>query len=402
MRVLITYLRTNLLPIDNATKWVIVEYARRLSTKYKVSLLIISNNVSSVSLTNIFTNIKLLHMPSTFFVISRLYKALAWRSSSTLTINTSLAYYINDKLVRKLMSNLKSLVEEYDVILAHDLESAILFSGIDTAKVVYLAHDVYLYTRNLYTISLVYLIENKVVKSCRTGTLSFYDKFQLALAYNAPKCSYIGVGPIDYLHYTYSTPKSYSSPSAMDIVDKILNDNFLLAFATKGLLRKIVPKDERLLALTNVLALRHICKEINIPIVIIGSESRVTKMLLDKCNNVISLGFVDYYNYIKILCRASAIVLPLFGWRSGVSIKLLDALSYGNVVVTTYDAARAFPYLYTLDIAIRNLKEFVNTIRGVLKNEKLQDDIRYKLKMFRSKYLSWNCVLDRLSGILNV
>lgn len=383
------------MPIDNATKWVIAEYARHFSMK-GIKCYIVS--IGRGGYRRILAGNKYLpvyEIPRNFFVLPRLYKFLSWHSSSELLESIPIAYYAYKSFGRMpILRLLGELINEVDVVISHDLESAMLLSVVNT-PLIYLAHDIYgriaLDEKYPYW-KLLLDVERKTVNKTFLATLSYYDKIQFKKLYKI-HANYLGLGPIDYLSYDHVKSKED------DYIE--LPDKYVLIFSTKGLGRNVFFLGEKRYAQQNLFLTKILAKD-NYPVVIVGKESQVLVRLLQRytsTKNVIALGHVSYRKYLKILQNAYITVLPLFGWRSGVSIKLLDAINYSNVVITSYDAARAFPHFSSAPFIARDFRELIEKIKSCFKKETVRIQYNKWLDNYK-KYLSWNKVIERLKRIL--
>lgn len=389
------YLRTNLMPIDNATKWVIAEYARHFSMKGFKCYIVSTGRGGYRRIVAGNTHLPVYEVPKSLFILPRLYKFLSWHSSSELLESIPIAYYAQKSFGRiPILELLGELINDIDVIISHDLESAMLLNN-SGRPLIYLAHDIFgssaLYEEYFYR-KLLLSVEYKTINKTLLATLSYYDKLQFESLYKV-HASYLGLGPINYLSYNHIKWEGS--------IDVELPDKYILIFSTKGLERRIFIPSEKRYAQQNLFLIKTLAKN-NYPVVVIGKESRVLVKLLQhytSIRNIVALGYVDYRKYINVLQNAYVTVLPLFGWRSGVSIKLLDALSYSNVVVTSYDAARAFPRLSGAPFIARDFKELIEKVKRCFNEKTAWLHYNEWLNNYKRQYLSWNKVIDRFKNI---
>jgi glycosyltransferase involved in cell wall biosynthesis len=152
----------------------------------------------------------------------------------------------------------------------------------------------------------------------------------------------------------------------------------------------------------NVHGLKVFCDRVvpllnsQIELIVVGGVSLVSGLTAHP--QVKLLGFVEDVSYLYL--SVDAVVLPLF-YGSGVSIKAVEALSYGKPIIATPKGVRGLSVRHQHEVLIaENLEEFPNLIESLRLNPKLRQILSINAVEYIKREHSRELVYQKMDEII--
>ncbi|NHJ86671.1 MAG: glycosyltransferase, partial [Asgard group archaeon] len=198
------------------------------------------------------------------------------------------------------------------------------------------------------------------------------------------------------------TIKGFVIPNGVDVKRRIIDDRSRhrkqLIFC--GALNTIANKDGLLWFYNEVWPeLKKYDKEVKLIIIGIGGEDKEYDLL----KNDISIQFLgEVKNVIPYYYQSGISIVPL-RIGSGTRIKILEAMSLGNPVVSTKIGAEGIPITHNKNIIIADTTmEFSEAILSLIKNYHKFDDIRFNAYKFVSSNYDWELIGSHVEKVLDI